>query len=75
MNAKVRKKDKKKRDFEKGFSKLMSNLDFGKTMGNVRKQRDIKRRENYLVSEPNYHHIMLFPEELTKTQILMNKPV
>ena len=34
--------------------------DFGKTMGNVRKHRDIKhamteKRKNYLASEPNYH--------------------
>ena len=36
----------------------MNNVDFGKTMENVRKHRDIvtaERRRNYLVSEPNYH--------------------
>ena len=43
----------------------MNNEDFGKTMENVRKDRDIKlvtkeRRRNYFVSEPNYHTIQLF---------------
>ena len=51
---------KAKNDFESNFFKLMNNVVFGKTMGNVRKHRDIKlltteRRKNYLVSEPNYH--------------------
>ena len=47
----------------------MNNVDFGKTMENVRKQRDIKlvtteRRRNYLVSEPNFHTTQFFTEEL-----------
>ena len=63
----------------------MNNADFGKTMKNVRKYRNIKlvtteRRRNYLVWEPNYHTTKFFTEtllaiEIRKTQILMNKRV
>ena len=53
-------KKQAKNDFEKYFFKLMKNSVFGKTLENVRKQRDIKlvttaKRKNQLVSEPNYH--------------------
>ena len=56
-------------------------------MENTRKYRDVKlvttemrRRRNYLLSEPNYHSTTFFTEklltiELRKTQILMSKPV
>ena len=63
----------------------MNNAAFGKTLENVRKQRNIKpikteRRRHYLVSETNYHTKKSFTEnllaiEMTKTKILMNKPV
>ena len=76
---------KAKNEFEKDFSKLMTNAVFGKTMENVRKHRDIKvvttgKRRKYLVSEPNYHTTKfsvkyLLVIEMKKTEILMNRPV
>ena len=63
----------------------MNNSVFGKTMENMRKHRDIKlvktdRRRNQLVSEPNYHAIKCFSEnlvaiEMKKTKVKMNKPI
>ena len=83
MNTGLRKKAKN--DFEKDFFKLMSNAVFGKTMENVRKQRDIKlvttdKRRNQLVSELNYHPIKCSSEnllaiEMKKTKVKMNKPI
>ena len=63
MNTKFR--TETKNDFEKYFFKLMNNAVFGKTMENVRKQRDIKlvttgKRRNQLASEPNYHTTKYF---------------
>ena len=83
MNTELRKKAKN--DFEKDFFKLMNDAVFGKTMGNVRKHRDIKlvatdKRRNQLVSESNYHAIKCFSEnllaiEMKKTKVKMNKPI
>ena len=51
------------------FLELMNNVIFGKTMENVRRNRDIKlvtteRRRNYLVSEPTFHNMKFFTEKL-----------
>ena len=83
MNTKLRKEAKN--DFEKDFFKQMNNSVFGKTMENVRKNKDIKfitssKRRNRLVSEPNYHTTKYFSEnllviEMKKTKAKMNKPV
>ena len=78
-------KKQAKNDFEKDFFKLMNNTVFGKTLENVRKHRNIKlvtteKRRNKLVSEPNYHAIIGFSEnlvaiEMKKTKVKMNKPI
>ena len=83
MNSKLGKEAKN--GFEKDFFQLMNNAVFGKTMKNIRKQRDIKlvatdKRRNYLVSEPNYQTIKWFSEkllaiEMNKIKVKMNKPV
>ena len=83
MNTELRKQAKK--DFENNFFKLMNTSVFGKTMGNVRKHRDIKlvttdKRRIQLASGPNYHTIKCFSEkpltiEMKKTKVKMNKPV
>ena len=59
MHTKLR--TEAKNDFKKDIFKLMNNSFFGKTIGNVRKDRHIKlvttdKRRNQLVSEPNYHN-------------------
>ena len=74
-----------KNDFEKDFYKLMNNLAFGKTMGNIRKHRNIKlvmNCESYLklVMKPNFKSGVRFDEnlmgcEMGKIKVVMNKPV
>ena len=63
----------------------MINSVFGKTMENLRKHRDIKlvttdEKRSKIISEPNYHTIKQFSEnlsaiEMKKTKVKMNKPV
>ena len=63
----------------------MNNAVFGKTMENVRKDRDIKlvktdKKRNKLVSEPNYHTMKLIDNnlaivEMRKVKVKMNKPI
>ena len=62
----------------------MNNAVFGKTMGNVRKHRDIlvtiDKRRNRLASEPNYDTTKWFSEnllaiEMKKTKLKMNKSI
>ena len=70
VNTKVR--QKAKNNFEKDFFKLMNNAVFGKTVGNMRKHRNIRlvtreRRRNYLVSESNYHTTKFFAQNLLAT--------
>ena len=72
-------------DFEKDFFKLMNNLVFGKTMGTIRRHRNIKlgtTEEKYLhtVMKPNFKSGVLFGEnligcEMGKIKVVMNKPV
>ena len=83
MNTELRKIAKN--DFEKDFFKLMNNAVFGKTMGNVRKHRDIKllttdKNRSKLFSEPNYHTMNYISEDLSiiemkRTKVKMNKPI
>ena len=61
----------------------MNNSVFGKTMENVRNDRDIKlmtseKRRKLLVSEPNYHSCKKFSDhlmaiEMRKTRVKINK--
>ena len=83
INTKLR--QKAKHNFVKDFFKLINSAVFKKTMGNVKKHRNIKlqntgKRRNHLVSERNYHTTKFFTEnsltiEMRKTLILINKPV
>ena len=76
MNTELRKKAKN--EFEKEFFKLMNNSVFRKTMENDRKHRDIKlvtteKKRLKLVSEPNYHTMKHFSENLIAIEMKKNK--
>ena len=56
---------------------MINNRVFGKTMENVRIQKDIKhvtteRRRNYLASLPNYHTTKFFTENLLAIKMKKN---
>ena len=60
---------KVKNNFEKDFFKPINNSVLGKTMDNVRINRNFKlvtkeKQENYLASDPNFHTTKLFTENL-----------
>ena len=72
MNTKLWKEEKN--EFEKDFFKLMNNAVFGKTIENVRDHRDIKlvttnEKRNQLASEPNYHTLKYFSENLLANEM------
>ena len=76
MNTKLR--TEAKNGFEKYFFKLINNSVFGRTMENLRKNRDIKlvttdKTRNQLVSEPNYHTTKWFAEDLLAIEMKKNK--
>ena len=76
MNTKLR--TEAKNEFKKEFFKLMNNSGFGKTMQNVRKQRDTKlvttdERRSKLVSKPNYHTTKQFSENLLAIEMKKTK--
>ena len=85
MNTKSRKEAKS--EFEKGFFKLMNNIQFLKKQWKMSEgiEIDIKlmttgEKRIILVSEPNYHTTKHFPEnllaiEMKKTKVKMNKSV
>ena len=83
MNTDLRKKAKN--EFEKDFFKLMNNSVFGKTMENVRNDRDIKivttnKQRKKFTSEPNYHTTKYISKdllimEMKKVEVKMNKPI
>ena len=81
MNTELKKETQNK--IEKNVFKLMNNSAFGKTMENVRNNRDTKlitsnKSRKRFVSEPNYHSHKNFSEhlmtvEMKKTRVKMIK--
>ena len=86
LNTKLRIEAKQSgNNFEVGFSKLMNNSVFSKTLENIRNRVDIRlissdKVAQKLAAKPNYDHCMVFDEYLIavhmkKTKLYFNKPV
>ena len=83
LNIELRKKASI--DLEKDYFKMMRNAAFGKTIQNVRSEKDIKLvatdvQRNKLVSQPNFYSSKYFSEnllavEMRKIKVNMNKPI
>ena len=72
LNIELRKKATN--DFEKGFFKMKCNAVFGKTMQNVRSEKDIKlvtsdTQRNKLVIQPNFYSSKWFSNNLLANEI------
>ena len=60
------------------FLKLINNADFGETVENVQKLKDImvisiELRRNYFVSELNYHMTKSFGKRISNRSFLKNR--
>ena len=83
LNIELRKKAST--DWEKDYFKMKCNAVFGKTMQNVRSEKDIKLvttdvQRKKLVSQPNFYSSKCFSEnslavEMRKIKANMNKPI
>ena len=83
LNIELR--NKATNDFKKDFFKTMRNAVFGKTMQNVRSEKDTKlvttdAQRNKLVSQPNFYSSKWFSNNLLeigmkKVKVKMNKPI